>query len=310
MLDLLHHLFLPHHTNNHRARVLHIDALFVYVILFVLVHFSIKWVHRIYPDVLGYATDIRVDALLVDTNAQRAAKGLPALTINSQLSQAAAGKAADMFSNNYWAHVGPKGETPWDFIVNAGYKYTVAGENLAKNFSTSQAVVDAWMASPSHRDNLLKPQYNDIGFAVVNGKLNGEETTLVVQMFGATNAQIAEAPAITPPTTPAAAPSAPAAGRVSASKPVVLPEYASTAENPVLQNQFFAYFRQPLVDIPQVTRILVFAFIGFMLAILAVDAWMVTHRRIVRVAGHNIAHLMFLIALSVTIGIAIPGSIL
>lgn len=311
MWGTLRHLFLPHHTNNHRARVLHIDALFIYVILFVLVQFSFKWLHRAYPDVLGYAADIRVDALLSDTNARRAAHGLSTLTFNSELSQAAAAKANDMFANNYWAHVGPKGETPWDFIVNAGYKYTVAGENLAKNFSTSQAVVDAWMSSPSHRDNMLKSTYRDIGFAVVNGTLNGEQTTLVVQMFGATSGELAAVPLVTPaPTAPLVLPTITATQQTPASKPIVLPEYASMTQNASPQTQFLSSLRQPLIDISQVSRLLVFSFIGFMLTILAIDAWMAAHHKVVRVTGHNIAHILFLTALAVTVGIAIPGSIL
>lgn len=309
MWRVLRHLFLPHHTNNHRARALHIDALFVYLILFVLAQFSFKWIARTYPNVLGYATDIRVDALLSDTNAQRAARGLPVLTLNSELSAAAAAKAADMFSKNYWSHVGPDGETPWDFIVNSGYKYTVAGENLAKNFSTSQAVVDAWMNSSSHRENLLKSSYRDIGFAVVNGKLNGEETTLVVQMFGATATQIASAPTVTPaPTVAAGSPIVPNVNPVGA-KPVVLPQYASASQGQPEQ-QFVAAFRQPLIDISKLSKLLVFAFVGFMLAILLLDAWMAARHKVVRVAGHNIAHLLFFAAIALTIGMAIPGSIL
>ena len=310
MWATLHHLFLPHHTNNHRARVLHIDALFIYVILFVLVHFSFKWVHRNYPDVLGYATDIRADALLADTNAQRTAHGLNVLTLDSELSAAAAAKAADMFSRDYWAHVGPQGETPWDFIVNAGYKYAIAGENLAKNFSTSQSVVDAWMNSPSHRDNMLKSGYRDIGFAVVNGTLNGEQTTLVVQMFGATATELAANTPSTPARQTVAVQATPEPQKAASSQPVVLPEYAAAAQAPVRQPSSFAFFSQPLIDIPQITRILVLTFVGFMLVILAVDAWMVARHKIVRVAGHNLAHLLFFAALAVATGMAFPGSIL
>jgi hypothetical protein len=69
-------------------------------------------------------------------------------------------------------------------MYEAGYQYEYAGENLAKNFLFSKNVVEAWMDSPTHRENVLRPEYTDVGFAVVNDVLNGEETTLVVQMFG------------------------------------------------------------------------------------------------------------------------------
>ncbi len=93
-------------------------------------------------------------------------------------------KATDMFARNYWAHYGPDGTTPWSFITNSGYEYEYAGENLAKNFMFSDGVVQAWMESPTHRENILRNEYTEIGYAIQNGVLNGEETTLVVQMFG------------------------------------------------------------------------------------------------------------------------------
>src|SRR5450830_1198614 len=158
-INLFLHLFIPQHTNNHRAKALHVDALLVYVLMFALFNLGIRAAHKVAPSVLGYATDINVQQLLAGTNAKRQEAGLGPLTFNSTLSVAAANKAADMFAKNYWAHNSPTGSTPWDFITGAGYHYTVAGENLAKNFSNSQGVVDAWMASPSHRANVLKAGY-------------------------------------------------------------------------------------------------------------------------------------------------------
>jgi hypothetical protein len=67
----------------------------------------------------------------------------------------------------------------------SGYQYTAAGENLAKDFNMSAGVVAGWMASPLHKDNILNTMYNDVGYAVVNGVLQGSETTLVVAMYGA-----------------------------------------------------------------------------------------------------------------------------
>lgn len=299
----IRHLFVPHHTNNHRAKLLHVDALLSYVLLFALFNLGLKIAHRTVPDVLGYATDIHVEQLLSDTNAKRAEAGLSAVTINSTLSNAAAAKAADMFSKNYWSHNSPTGDTPWTFISGAGYAYTIAGENLAKNFSTSAGVVDAWMASPSHRANLMKPGYRDIGFAVVNGTLNGEETTLVVQMFGATNA--APVAIATPP---------------PAAKPVELTESAGEAA-PVLApitapisgaavNGFQDVTRKPLFNIPTVSRDIVYAFLGILLGLLVIDGWVVSRRHTFRIAGHNVAHFLFLTALFILVASVGRGSLL
>src|SRR3972149_9762200 len=98
-----------------------------------------------------------------------------------------------MFQENYWSHYSPDGKTPWDVILGAGYKYEYAGENLAKNFLFSNGFVDAVMNSTTHRDNLLKKEYTEVGYAIVNGTLNGEQTTLVVQEFGKPMTSVSQA---------------------------------------------------------------------------------------------------------------------
>jgi hypothetical protein len=135
-------------------------------------------------EVLGRVSDISVSDLLTDTNTQREQASLPDLKVNDQLNQAAFMKAKDMFANNYWAHTSPSGVTPWKWVGDAGYSYDVAGENLAKNYPTAQATVDAWMASETHRANIMNNRYQDIGFAVVDGMLDGRDTTLVVAYYG------------------------------------------------------------------------------------------------------------------------------
>ena len=152
--------------------------------------------------VLGYASDVSSATLYDLTNQQRSQAGLGPLSINTLLTGAAEAKAADMFAKNYWAHISPDGLTPWTFISNAGYTYVAAGENLAKDFSTSYGVMSGWMGSTDHRANILSSAYKEMGIAVENGNLLGQPTTLVVAMYGA---QVA-APAYSPP--PAAPPQA------------------------------------------------------------------------------------------------------
>jgi len=134
--------------------------------------------------VLGYATNISAEEVVQLTNVERERQGLSPLTINSTLSQAALSKAQNMFTEQYWAHVSPSGNEPWDFIRNSGYAYTVAGENLARDFMETNDMISAWMASPTHRANIVSGEYEETGIAVVNGELKGTETTLVVQLFG------------------------------------------------------------------------------------------------------------------------------
>lgn len=183
LINKIKHFFIPTETNNFRAKLLHHDFLAFFLFLAISLNFLFKTNSK-FAQVLGFSTDITVEKLLYYTNQERIKHNLPPLKLNEKLSKAAQMKALDMFSKNYWAHYAPDGKTPWDFILEAGYEYEYAGENLAKNFMFSEDVVKAWMNSPTHRENILKKEYTDVGFAVVNGVLQGEETTLVVQLFG------------------------------------------------------------------------------------------------------------------------------
>jgi uncharacterized protein YkwD len=182
-LRKISHFFIPHEENNYHAHSLHTSMLSAYLLIAVLLVFVSKNIPQ-FSNVLGVATDISISKLFTLTNKERERSNLPTLKMSSELSVAAEKKAEDMFKNDYWSHFGPHGESPWDFIKQSGYQYEYAGENLAKNFLFSQNVVDAWMNSPTHKENIVKKEYAEVGYAVKNGMLNGEETTLVVQMFG------------------------------------------------------------------------------------------------------------------------------
>ena len=317
------HFFTPHHTNNHRARALHTDAMFLYAIGFLLFNVIIRVVGSVYPSVLGYATNIQVEQLLAETNSKRQSAGLAPLTLNQQLSQAAAGKAADMFGNDYWAHVSPQGKTPWDFIVGAGYRYSVAGENLAKNFQDSAGVVNAWMNSPTHKENLLKPNYKEVGFAVVNGRLQGEETTLVVQMFGtkpstrvveAAEPSIVPEKAVQPEKTVADSSSVKPVEQIQiAANPVEIPEIASRVETPaqnVWENPFSKVIMNPKIDITALRRDISMIFAGIFMGIFAVDMYLAMKKHSVRAVGSSVAHVLFVAAILFSMNIVTRGSLL
>lgn len=102
------------------------------------------------------------------TNEQRESNGLPALATNELLRQSACHKAADMVKHGYFAHVAPDGTEPWHYFREAGYEYQHAGENLARNFTDDAALVQAWMDSPTHRDNVLG-DFEEQGICSVEG---------------------------------------------------------------------------------------------------------------------------------------------
>jgi len=300
MRHLIRHLLVPHHSNNHRAKALHIDMLLCYALVFAVCNFALRSIHIARPDILGYATNIYVNELLEKTNEQRAKLGLETLTINDELSEAAKQKAEDMFVNDYWAHNSPQGKTPWVFILGSGYQYTLAGENLAKNFSTSDGVVKAWMESPTHKANIVKDGYKDIGFAIVNGTLNGEETTLVVQMFGAT-----DKPSVATSKKPVVVDTS--AAIAGASSSVVPSTQINSIPTPMqtivsrVNTLTEGISRTPIVHLPSATRDIVFVLIGIFILILAIDIIVVMKKNIIRVSGHNIAHILFFIALAIAI---------
>jgi len=172
----------PHKNNHYRPHLIRRYGLLV-VVGAVLV---VQGVYNLGSagSVLGVATAITSEKLLTATNAQREKAGLEPLANNEKLAQAAALKAGDMFENQYWAHESPSGATPWQWLDQAGYAFDYAGENLAKNFHTAESTMAAWMASPDHRANVLGAQYAEVGFAVIEGVLKNEPTTLVVALYG------------------------------------------------------------------------------------------------------------------------------
>ena len=102
-------------------------------------------------------------------NQQRAAYGLAPLTIDAGLSVKARIKSQDMKNNGYFSHTSPTYGSPFAMIKSLGISYRSAGENIAKGYTSAKAVVDAWMASQGHRDNILSSKYSSMGIGYVDG---------------------------------------------------------------------------------------------------------------------------------------------
>ncbi|MDB5178498.1 MAG: hypothetical protein JWN01_441 [Patescibacteria group bacterium] len=229
----IRHWFVPHKHNNHRPHLIRAHGLAVMAVLILGVQAS---AYALQPasarlvggsgHVLAYASDITPVDLLNQTNAERAAAGLPALRLDSRLNQSASLKAGNMFAEDYWAHVSPSGIQPWYWFNQAGYPYKYAGENLAKDFDTSAGATQGWMNSPGHRANILNANYTDVGFAVQNGTLVGGQTTLVVAHYGSTGANTVTATVAAPPTPAAKPPVQPAATPAPTTEPTPAPTVA------------------------------------------------------------------------------------
>lgn len=135
----------------------------------------------------AFASEITPENVIRLVNQERIKENLTPLSENSILSKAAKNKAADMIENNYFAHTSPKGISPWFWLEKEGYEYVYAGENLAINFKTAEKQNETLMKSPTHKKNILSPNFNEIGVAVAIRNIDGKKSTLVVQTFGYMN---------------------------------------------------------------------------------------------------------------------------
>lgn len=119
------------------------------------------------------------------TNKERLAHNAVVLSESSLLNKAAEAKLNDMFAKQYFEHESPDGRGPADLADDAGYRYVIVGENLALgNFGSDAALVQGWMDSPGHRENILREGYREIGVAARKGNFQGKMTWLAVQEFG------------------------------------------------------------------------------------------------------------------------------
>ena len=112
---------------------------------------------------------LSVETLIADMNRERAANGLAPLRLNNLLALAAEDRLHDLFAKHYFEHVSPDGIDPFSWVDKRGYRYTEVGENLAVGYNTSALVVDGWMNSPAHRENVLKREFDEIGIAISAG---------------------------------------------------------------------------------------------------------------------------------------------
>lgn len=118
-------------------------------------------------------------------NHERSKHGLPKLKLNTKLNLAAKLKLKDMQDKKYWSHSSPSGTSPFYWIDQVKYNYHYAGENLARGFTNVNDAMKAWMASPSHKKNILNPAYRDTGLTVIAVGIAREKRVAIVSMFGA-----------------------------------------------------------------------------------------------------------------------------
>ncbi|MBP9758939.1 hypothetical protein KBD45_04525 [Candidatus Dojkabacteria bacterium] len=173
--------FVPTSRNNFKAILLRSES----IALVTLLMFVFDSLIGVLPSTMTSA-QLDMNSLVYLHNKERTQVGLNTLDLNSLLITSASNKAKAMLDSDCWDHYCPPGVSPWTFFNQAGYQYIHAGENLGEGFSDNNSLMRAWMNSPTHRANVIKPEYRELGLGFASGEYqNQEDNTIAVVHFGA-----------------------------------------------------------------------------------------------------------------------------
>jgi hypothetical protein len=187
MSKRLTHFFIPHAENNYHPHSLHSARIFFYGFFGVVVKSVAVIAALLLPDTAFVIPEVIVaeqGRVIELTNEVRAREGVAPLVYEEKLALSSLYKADDMAELNYFDHVGPDGRRLRDFLRDVGYTYSVAGENLAVGFSSPEAMVQAWVESPTHFANLIDTDFDQIGVGGSVGVYGGFPAIYIVQHFG------------------------------------------------------------------------------------------------------------------------------
>ncbi len=181
------HFFIPHRENNFHPHILHHTRILFYGFLGIVIKVIAVTTALLLPAQAFVIPEVMIaeQGRIVElTNEVRAREGVPPLSYAEKLARSSLQKAEDMARNNYFEHRTPDGRGLRDFLREAGYVYSVAGENLAVGFTSPERVVEAWVESPTHFANLIDRDFVDIGVGGSVGMYGGASALYVAQHFG------------------------------------------------------------------------------------------------------------------------------
>lgn len=158
-------------------------------ILTYIVAVSLNWgaltLHPVVPGVVSIdRSTINVVNVIALTNQSREQNTETDLKENIYLDQLAQSRAEDLASHQIFSHIDSQGKHSWEEVDTSVYNFQDFGENLAILFTNAETEQNAWMASPEHVANILKPSYQDIGVGIAQGLYDGATTTYVAVEFG------------------------------------------------------------------------------------------------------------------------------
>jgi uncharacterized protein YkwD len=100
-------------------------------------------------------------------NKERANAGVGLLSGQGQLGNAARSHSQDMACNGFFSHTGSDGSSPSMRISREGYSWSAIAENIAAGYGDPASMVTGWMGSQGHKDNILNPNYTEVGIGYV-----------------------------------------------------------------------------------------------------------------------------------------------
>jgi uncharacterized protein YkwD len=95
---------------------------------------------------------------------------VPPVTLSGTLANVALGHASDMAEKNYFEHVDPAGQSPADRVRAVGYSEKLVGENIAFGPKSVDEVVQGWLDSPGHCENIMDPRFAEMGLGLAPGR--------------------------------------------------------------------------------------------------------------------------------------------
>ena len=113
---------------------------------------------------------------------QRTLAPAPPLMLSGTLGGVAFGHAADMAEHDYFEHQDLTGASPADRVRAVGYREKLVGENIAYGPKTLEEVVQGWLDSPGHCENIMDPRFAEMGIAYAAGR-TGRHGLYWVQVF-------------------------------------------------------------------------------------------------------------------------------
>jgi len=190
------------------------------------------------------------------------------------------------------------------------------------------------MNSPTHKDNIVNSNYTEIGVAVIDGVLDGSETTLVVQFFGKpTQSFIAQKPAVNVVDTSSIE-------GVKQTEPIITEQSEKTVlEELVVEEVVEEEAEEELPVVPTIfetkltmapikeavtpekggflglssfdlTKVFSLALLGLLLVVLIIDSFLIVKKKVIRIGGKNLVHIAFLVIILIIILLTTAGRII